>query len=261
VSAQPHLVNRRTFLIHGAATAGALLGFDRLASARARAGPEPGRLSARLRKATGASALAPGEHVLAETGDRRSILFVPKSFDPRRAAPFYLALHGATGSGDSMLRGTRAAAESHGVVVLSPSSHDFTWDAIRTDYADDFASIDKQLNRVFDQCTMDPRHVAIGGFSDGATYALSLGLLNGDLFTHIIAHSPGFIIGGGAAQGKPRVFISHGRHDAILPIDQCGRRIAAQLQRDGYRVRFDEFEGGHTATPAMRETAVAWFTG
>lgn len=31
------------------------------------------------------------------------------------------------------------------------------------------------------------------GFSDGASYALSLGLPNGNLFSHIVAFSPGFM--------------------------------------------------------------------
>jgi len=31
------------------------------------------------------------------------------------------------------------------------------------------------------------------GFSDGASYALSVGITNGDLFTHVIAFSPGFV--------------------------------------------------------------------
>jgi phospholipase/carboxylesterase len=35
--------------------------------------------------------------------------------------------------------------------------------------------------------------VALGGFSDGASYALSLDLTNGDLFASLIAFSPGFI--------------------------------------------------------------------
>jgi phospholipase/carboxylesterase len=223
--------------------------------------PEPGRLSTRFHKPSGDAPFLPGEHVLAANGDRRSILFVPSSFDAKRPAPFYVALHGATGSGDTMLRGTRVAAEAHGVVVLSPSSRDFSWDAIRGDYAEDFALVDKLINQVFDRCSIDPRRVAIAGFSDGATYALSVGLLNGDLFTHVIAHSPGFIISSGAARGKPRVFISHGREDTILPFDQCGRRLASQLEHDGYRVRFDAFDGGHTATPAMRETAMSWFVG
>jgi predicted esterase len=222
--------------------------------------PEPGRLSARFHKPSADTPFAPGEHILDANGDRRSILFIPSNYDAKRPAPFYLALHGATGSGDTMLRGTRAAAEAHGVVVLSPSSRDFSWDAIRGDYADDFARVDKLVNQVFDRCSIDSRRMAIAGFSDGATYALSVGLLNGDLFTHVIAHSPGFIISGGAPHGKPRVFISHGRQDTILPFDQCGRRLATQLEHDGYRVRFDAFDGGHTATPAMRETAITWFT-
>ena len=254
------VMNRRDFLALGGG--GAAIG---LASIVARPhlrpwpAPEPGRLTTRFHKPVKPGPVSPGEHVLLAEGDRRSILFIPQTYDPNRAAPFCLALHGATGSGDSMLRNSRDAAEKHGVIVLSPSSHDFSWDAIRSDYADDFARVDKLLGQVFDQCAIDPRHVAVAGFSDGATYALSIGLVNGDLFTHVIAHSPGFIIGGNA-HGKPRVFISHGRQDTILPIGQCGRRIARQLEGEGYRLRFDEFDGGHAATPAMRETAFAWFT-
>jgi predicted esterase len=34
--------------------------------------------------------------------------------------------------------------------------------------------------------------LAVSGFSDGASYALSIGPANGDLFTHVMAFSPGF---------------------------------------------------------------------
>jgi phospholipase/carboxylesterase len=170
-----------------------------------------------------------------------------------------LALHGATGSGDSMLRGTRAAADAHGVVVLSPSSRAGTWDAIRATFGDDLARIDQLLGDAFDRCAIDPSRVAVGGFSDGASYALSIGLINGDLFTHVIGHSPGFLIPG-RPHGKPKIFISHGRQDPILPIDQCGRRIVSMLKATGYTPRFDEFDGGHMASPEMRDTALAWFT-
>jgi phospholipase/carboxylesterase len=220
--------------------------------------PEPGRFSTRPHKA--AKSVTPGEHVLAQDGLRRAILFVPSTYDPKTAAPFLLALHGATGSGESMLRGSRAAAEAHGVVVLSPSSRDYTWDAIRGGYGDDFAKVDRLMNDAFDQCAIDPARVAVCGFSDGATYALSVGLQNGDLFTHVIGHSAGFIIPG-RKYGKPKVFLSHGRQDRILPIDQCGRPIAAQIKRDGYELRYEEFDGGHNASPDMREMAMKWFVG
>ena len=100
------------------------------------------------------------------------------------------------------------------------------------------------LARVFETTAIDPARVSVGGFSDGATYALSLGLINGDFFKSIVAFSPGFVISG-EAHGKPRIFISHGTHDHILPIDRCGRRIAGELKRKGYDVTFREFDGDH----------------
>jgi predicted esterase len=249
-------MQRREFLTWGTAAA-AVAAVAGRAAIRAPLG-EAGRLSTRAHKP--ARDVSPGEHVLDEQGNRHAILFVPSTYDPKRAAPFFLALHGATGSGESMLRGSRDAAEAHGVVVLSPSSRDYTWDAIRGPYGDDFARIDRLMNDVFDQCAIDPSRVAVGGFSDGASYAVSVGLQNGDVFTHIVGHSAGFIIPG-TPHGKPKVFLSHGRQDRILPIDQCGRRIAAQLKHDGYDLRFDEFDGGHMATPEMREIAIKWFVG
>ena len=257
-------IDRRTFLLWsgGAVATRAVLAREPVLGRRVLVAPDPGRLATRFHKpGADAGLFPPGEHILETNGDRRSILLIPQGYDATRPAPFYLALHGATGSGDSMLRGSRPAAAAHGVIVLSPSSRDFSWDAIRGDYAEDLARIDKLVNQAFDRCAIDSRRVAIAGFSDGATYALSVGLLNGDLFTHVIAHSPGFIVSGGTPRGKPRVFISHGRQDTILPFDQCGRRLATQLEHDGYRVRFDAFDGGHAATPAMRETAMSWFVG
>src|SRR3712207_7974813 len=50
------------------------------------------------------------------------------------------------------------------------------------------------------------------GFSDGASYALSLGIPNGDLFTHLVAFSPGFAAPDGQ-RGHPRVFVGHGVDD------------------------------------------------
>jgi phospholipase/carboxylesterase len=188
------------------------------------------------------------------------MLYVPPTYDASKPAPFLLALHGATGSGDSMLRGERPAAEKHGVIVLSPSSRDYTWDAIRGSFSSDLARIDHMLTDVFDQCAIDPRRLGVVGFSDGATYAVSTGIINGDIFTHIIGHSAGFIIPG-AVHGRPKVYLSHGRQDTILPIEDCGRRIAAQLTRQAYVLRFDEFDGGHMASPEVREAAVSWFLG
>lgn len=76
---------------------------------------------------------------------------------------------------------------------------------------------DEALAHTFEHYTVDPSRVAIGGFSDGASYALSLGLGNGDLFRHIIAFSPGFAVPP-RQLGSPRIFMSHGTKDRVLPI-------------------------------------------
>jgi predicted esterase len=104
---------------------------------------------------------------------------------------------------------------------------------------------------------VDPARLAVGGFSDGATYALSLGLINGDLFQRVVAYSPGFIVEG-ETHGKPRFFFSHGTSDDILPIDRCSRRIVPELRRRGYDVTFREFDGGHEMPPAIASEGMAW---
>jgi phospholipase/carboxylesterase len=248
-------LDRRAFLKYGS-FAGLTLVDGGIALPRP--ATDGGRLSFRPHKPS--KSITPGEHVLADENGRRSILYGPPSYDASKPAPFLLALHGATGSGDSMLRGTRPAAEKHGVIVLSPSSRDTTWDAIRGSFDADFARIDRMLDNVFDQCAIDARRLGVMGFSDGATYAISMGVINGDVFTHVIGHSAGFIVPG-PVHGRPRIYLSHGRQDRILPIDQCGRRIAAQLRRQAYVLRFDEFDGGHAASPELRETAMTWFAG
>jgi len=84
-----------------------------------------------------------------------------------------------------------------------------------------------------------------------------LGLINGDLFNRIVAFSPGFVIEG-AANGRPELFISHGTHDYILPINTCGRRIAASLKAKGYNVVLREFDGGHQVPDAVAHEALSW---
>jgi predicted esterase len=69
--------------------------------------------------------------------------------------------------------------------------------------------IDGGLQGAFARFAVDPSHVAVVGFSAGASDALSLGLANGDLFTHVVAHSPGDYSGNGTV-GQPEVFVAHG---------------------------------------------------
>jgi phospholipase/carboxylesterase len=100
--------------------------------------------------------------------------------------------------------------------------------------------------------------VAFGGFSDGGSYALSLGLANGDLADAVLAFSPGFLAPPGRS-GRPRVWISHGADDRVLPVDRCGRRVSAELGAAGYDVAYDEFAGGHVVRPERVTAALDWW--
>jgi phospholipase/carboxylesterase len=144
--------------------------------------------------------------------------------------PLLVLLHGAGGSGANQLARFGAAPSDAGVVVLAPDSRDVSWDAIRGDYGPDIAFLNRALARVFETVSVDPARLTLGGFSDGATYAISIGLINGDLFPRVIGFSAGFVIPG-ELHGHPSFFMSHGTSDPILPIERCGRVISQDLKR------------------------------
>jgi predicted esterase len=208
---------------------------------------EVARIQARPR--TSGTTTAEGTRQLGLGSARDGILQMPaKSVSP---LPLAVLLHGAGGSPEALLEYLGPPCREAGVVALAPYSRGSTWDAIRGDFGPDVAFINRALERTFEIVNVDPARIAIGGFSDGATYALSLGLPNGDLFGHILAFSPGFVVGGAPPRGKPKIFVSHGTDDRILPIDRCSRVIVPQLTRLGYDVTFREFTGGHQVPDAI----------
>lgn len=202
---------------------------------------------------------AAGLQTIAVDPDRTALLFVPASYKAERPAPLLVMLHGAGSNPQRVLNFVTALADSMGVMLLAPQSAGMTWDVIRGRYGVDVASIERALSQVLGRYTVDTTRLAIGGFSDGATYALSLGITNGDLFTHVIAFSPGFMVPA-AQRGEPRLFVSHGTQDRVLSIDACSREIVRRVRDAGYDVMYREFEGGHTVPTAIAREAFAWLT-
>jgi phospholipase/carboxylesterase len=221
---------------------------------------EQGLLRSRPRK--GPAGTTPvGLRVLeSEAAPTESYLYVPAGYRAENPAPLVLLLHGAGEDARDGLAQLRGQADQAGIVLLACSSRGPTWDLIlnRGHYGPDIAAIDLALGDAFSRCAIDPERVGVGGYSDGASYALALGLANGDLFLHVLAFSPGFLAPTGQT-GSPRVFVSHGTRDGWLPIDSCSRRIVPRLERAGYKVRYREFEGGHVVPPAIAREAACWF--
>ena len=262
------MINRRDFLriVGGAACAGLLAACDsegeglkgqqEVDSASSRGG----RLRARPDPPPSDATVGSGLRTLGLGSERDGLLYVPAgSYDANKGAPVALTLHGAGGDARSGISHFLPLADAAGVVLLAPESRGRTWDVLVGGYGPDVEFIDRAMERTFERLSVDDKRLALTGFSDGASYALSLGLTNGDLFTHLIAFSPGFMAPANH-RGKPPVFVSHGTRDRVLPIERCSRRIVPQLDRAGYRVGYREFDGPHTVPESIAREALRWFS-
>jgi phospholipase/carboxylesterase len=217
-------------------------------------GRREGRLSARPR--TVSTTMAPGFSALSMGRERDGLLYVPLAAK-KGPVPLMVLLHGAGGSAQGIRRRLLESTDSIDFAVLVPDSRGPTWDAIRSDYGPDIAFIDSALKVVFARVSIDPTRVSVAGFSDGASYALALGRINGDLFSRVVAFSPGFVPPS-IPMGKPEVFITHGSTDPILPFDVTSHRIAPALKKAGYVVTLKQFNGGHTIPADLARVAFLW---
>lgn len=231
-------MNRRTFLTLGGGAALGLVG------------------GARLR----AQAQAPipyGETRLGLTDDfRDGSLYVPKKYQDGTPMPVLIMLHGLGGAA-SGARFTFPLAEDLGVIVVAPESRELTWGQAVPGFDDDVRYIGAAYRHVTQLLDIDPARVGLGGVSDGATYALSMGLAYGDVFNHLMIFAAG-IPSPFRKKGKPKIFVGHGVEDHQMPIDETARNWVPKLKAEGYNVTYREHPGGHGVGPLASE-AMEWF--
>jgi phospholipase/carboxylesterase len=215
-----------------------------------------GRLRSRPGPDPAGPPLPPGTTAVDLGGRGEALVAVPRGGPGPR--PLLVFCHGAGGDAAQSLAAVADVATARGVAVLATSSAGRTWDLLTGGLGRDVAVLDEALDRV--AAGLAVSRVALGGFSDGASYALSLGLANGDLFEALLAFSPGFVAPPGRT-GRPRVWLAHGTADRVLPVERCGRPVAQQLSAAGYDVVYDEFDGGHVVTPGLVTAALdTWLT-
>jgi len=208
-----------------------------------------------------------GENYLNFGEERDGVLYIPSSYDFKKHIPLLVFFHGA-GGGVSSLKKFYRDAENFGIAVLLIESRERTWDIIFTrtqkglgEFNRDAKFLDKALRYTFNRCLIDYKKIALGGFSDGASYALSLGALNGELFTHIIAVAPGFIKHSNSFIGKPKIYITHGREDKALSIQYSQQRTVPYLKEKNYDVTYVEHNEGHLINSEIVEKFLNWFLG
>lgn len=199
----------------------------------------------------------PGRYPLNLGKDRDGLVYVPKGYQRGKASPLMVVLHGA---GQTSAWATRLfpLADEFGVVLLAPDSRDQrTWDMILGGFGPDVEFILSALTYARRHVTIDPSRRTLAGFSDGASYSLSLGIGMGDVFARIIAFSPG-IMQPDKARGKPPIYISHGTSDGVLPIGVTSRTFVPRLKKLGYDVTYHEFDGRHQVPDDIAREAFEW---
>jgi phospholipase/carboxylesterase len=199
-----------------------------------------------------------GEHALGIGSDRDGLIYVPKGYAAGVPIPLVVLLHGAGGNAMSA-RSRFGLADELGFLILAPESRDErTWDELLGAFGPDQEFIGEAMRTMLSRYTVERSRVALAGVSDGASYALSLGIGNGDIFSHLMAFSPAFVLPS-RVRGKPRVFISHGIRDEVMPIEKTGRDVVRRLKALGYDVTYREFDGGHTVPEPIAREAFQWF--
>ncbi len=172
--------------------------------------------------------------------------------------PLVVAFHGAGGRPVRSVDLMAPLADEHGFAVLAPKSAGPTWDRVLGGFGPDVRNLDVLLERFASRWAVEA--LLLAGFSDGASYALSLGLGNGDVLEGVVAFSPGFAAPT-ARRGRPPCYVSHGVDDRVLPIDRCSRVLVPALRDQGHAVTYREFGGGHEVPVAVREEAGRWISG
>ncbi|WP_294080685.1 hypothetical protein [Sphingomonas sp.] len=203
-----------------------------------------------------------------------ALAFVPPGLEA--PAPLLVLLHGGGGSPKEMLGRFRDAAVRRGIILLAPKSTGATWDMVeeigrarralvRTAPTARLSVDPPRINRAFHALRpfvhIDPGRVAIGGFSDGATYALTVGTANPPLFRTLLIFSPGMAYLSGGDHAGQRLFLSHGRKDPVLSFDASRSRFVPALIAAGLQVTFRPFDGLHEIPDDVLDDAFTFWLG
>lgn len=216
------------------------------------------RLFIRLAAVLSALALAPASAAsrapaVVQQVTPKSYTYVPATLTG--PAPLIVLLHGAGGDGRSFLDQFKRDADARGLILLSVQSDGRTWAQRKPqDTEPDVANIKAAITGMSLKAPYLPGRTTVMGFSDGASYALSVGMAYPELFHSIVAFSPGYAFAPRSLDTEQRIFIAHSRRDPILPAENT-RRMVDGLKRAGFTPEVHWFNGGHEIDPDLKKTA------
>jgi phospholipase/carboxylesterase len=217
-----------------------------------------------------------GEHAVPDTddapagtgrivhGEQLAWIVTPPAIAPGRAYPLVVVLHGAGRQDEMIVKGLQAERERTAAIFVVPRSLGTSWDLIAGTAGPDLRFLDGVLHSLYRRYRIDPAKRALAGYSDGASYALAIGLSNPRTFAAVMAWAAGFLAidtpNLKPDDPKPRVFLEYGTHDQLFPFERVAVPMREVLERMGYPLEFRVDEGGiHWPRREFLADALAWF--
>jgi phospholipase/carboxylesterase len=202
-------------------------------------------------------------HAGNDVGDRGGFsLYVPEDYDPARAYPLVMALHGGSGHGRRFLWSWLREARSRSVILVSPTAVGDTWSLMEPQV--DSANLLHVLEQVARQWNIDRTRLLLTGMSDGGTFTLLSGLDEDSPFTHLAPIAASFhpllltMADPRRVVGLP-VYLVHGALDWMFPVS-VARTARDALTAAGAHVVYREIADlSHTYPRDENSGMLHWF--
>lgn len=215
-----------------------------------------------------------------EQGPHRAVLLTPDEIDDTKTYPLITVLHGAGRQDELLLKACKGEPERRQAFFLIPRSLHMTWDLIAlggsggaaldpaagppSSDRPDLDFFEYAYDLIWRRFPIDRERQALLGYSDGASYGLSLGLSNPDIFSAVMAWAAGFLAidGNAIPEGtrKPQLYLEYGTHDELFDFEQVAKPMQRNLEQLGYQVSFHADQGGrHWPSSTFQEEALDWF--
>jgi phospholipase/carboxylesterase len=202
-------------------------------------------------------------HTRNDTSERGGFsVYVPEDYDPARAYPLVMALHGGSGHGRIFLWSWLREARGRGVILVAPTAMGDTWSLMEPDV--DSVHLAEVLEEIARRWVVDRTRLLLTGMSDGGTFTLLSGLDEQSPFTHLAPVAASFhpllltMAAPRRMTGLP-VYLVHGALDWMFPVS-IARTAQRALTGAGARVTYREIADLSHAYPREEGSAILdWF--
>jgi len=202
-------------------------------------------------------------HVGGKPGTRGAFsLYVPEWYDAARAWPLVVAMHGGSGNGGAFLWSWVREARTRGFIVIAPTASGTTWSLMEPEV--DGPNIDRMVEDVAGQWTIDTSRQLLTGMSDGGTFTYVLGLRGDCRFTHLAPIAASFhpllmsFADAERMRGLP-IHIVHGTHDWMFPPEMAQGAHQTLQQADAAVVYREIGDLSHTYPRDENAAILDWF--